>query len=32
VLPIEKGRYWSLQLIDLCMHNFDYLGTCTYGQ
>jgi hypothetical protein len=31
VPPIEKGRYWSLQLIDLYTHNFDYLGTRTTG-
>jgi hypothetical protein len=28
---IEKGRYWSLQLIDLYTHNFDYLGSRTTG-
>lgn len=27
VPPIEKNRYWSLQLIDLYTHNFDYLGS-----
>lgn len=31
VPPIEKERYWSLQLIDLYTHNFDYLGTRTTG-
>lgn len=31
VPPIEKNRYWSLQLIDLYTHNFDYLGTRTTG-
>ena len=31
VPPIEKGRYWSLQLIDLYTHNFDYLGTRATG-
>ncbi len=29
--PIEKDRYWSLQLIDLYTHNFDYLGSRTTG-
>ena len=29
--PIEKTRYWSVQLIDLYTHNFDYLGTRTTG-
>ncbi len=28
---IEKERYWSLQLIDLYTHNFEYLGTRTTG-
>jgi hypothetical protein len=28
---IAKERYWSLQLIDLYTHNFDYLGTRTTG-
>lgn len=28
---IEQERYWSLQLIDLYTHNFDYLGTRTTG-
>ncbi len=31
VPPIEKARYWSLQLIDLYTHNFDYLGSRTTG-
>lgn len=31
VPPIEKERYWSLQLIDLYTQNFDYLGTRTTG-
>ncbi len=31
VPPIEKNRYWSLQLIDLYTHNFDYLGSRTTG-
>ncbi|BCS32561.1 hypothetical protein TBR22_A17750 [Luteitalea sp. TBR-22] len=31
VPPIEEGRYWSLQLIDLYTHNFDYLGSRTTG-
>ncbi|WP_336518053.1 DUF1254 domain-containing protein [Pollutibacter soli] len=32
IIPaIEKNRYWSLQLIDLYTHNFDYLGTRTTG-
>ena len=31
VPPIEQTRYWSLQLIDLYTHNFDYLGTRTTG-
>ncbi len=31
VPPIERGRYWSLQLIDLYTHNFAYLGTRTSG-
>ncbi|WP_235083168.1 DUF1254 domain-containing protein [Chlorogloeopsis fritschii PCC 9212] len=31
VPPIEKERYWSLQLIDLYTHNFDYLGSRTTG-
>lgn len=28
---IEKNRYWSLQLVDLYTHNFDYLGSRTTG-
>jgi len=28
---IEHERYWSLQLIDLYTHNFDYLGSRTTG-
>jgi hypothetical protein len=31
VPAIPKDRYWSLQLIDLYTHNFDYLGTRTTG-
>ena len=31
VPSMEKQRYWSLQLIDLYTHNFDYLGTRTTG-
>jgi len=31
VPAIPKKRYWSLQLIDLYTHNFDYLGTRTTG-
>lgn len=31
VPPIEKGRYWSLQLIDLYTHNFDYAGSRATG-
>jgi len=31
VPPIANGRYWSLQLIDLYTHNFDYLGSRTSG-
>lgn len=31
VPPIQKDRYWSLQLIDLYTHNFDYLGTRATG-
>jgi hypothetical protein len=31
VPPIGKDRYWSLQLIDLYTHNFDYLGSRTTG-
>lgn len=29
--PIEKDRYYSVQLIDLYTFNFDYLGTRTTG-
>jgi hypothetical protein len=31
VPPINKDRYWSLQLIDLYTHNFDYLGSRATG-
>jgi hypothetical protein len=31
VPSIANGRYWSLQLIDLYTHNFDYLGSRTSG-
>jgi hypothetical protein len=31
VPSIEKNRYFSLQLIDLYTHNFDYIGTRTTG-
>lgn len=31
VPPIEKDRYWSLQLIDLYTHNFDIPGMRTDG-
>jgi hypothetical protein len=31
VPPFAKNRYWSLQLIDLYTHNFDYLGSRTTG-
>jgi hypothetical protein len=31
VPPIEQGRYWSLQLIDLYTHNFDIPGSRTDG-
>ena len=31
VLPIEKERYFSIQLIDLYTHNFDYIGSRTTG-
>jgi hypothetical protein len=31
VPAIEPGRYWSLQLIDLYTHNFDYLGSRATG-
>ncbi len=29
--PIEKNRYFSVQLIDLYTHNYDYIGTRTTG-
>lgn len=31
ISPIEKNRYWSLQLIDLYTFNFAYLGSRTTG-
>jgi hypothetical protein len=32
IIPkIDAERYWSLQLIDLYTHNFDYLGSRTTG-
>jgi hypothetical protein len=31
VPPIEKDRYFSIQLIDLYTHNFDYIGSRTTG-
>lgn len=31
VPAIEKGRYFSVQIIDLYTHNFGYLGTRTTG-
>lgn len=31
VPKIPKSRYWSLQLIDLYTHNFEYLGSRTTG-
>ena len=31
VPAIARERYWSLQLIDLYTHNFDYLGTRATG-
>jgi len=31
VPSIEKGRYFSIQLIDLYTHNFDYIGSRTTG-
>jgi hypothetical protein len=32
IIPkIDSSRYWSLQLIDLYTHNFDYLGSRTTG-
>jgi hypothetical protein len=29
--PIDKKRYYSVQLIDIYTHNFSYLGTRSYG-
>jgi hypothetical protein len=31
VPPIEKGRYFSIQLIDWCTFNFGYIGSRTTG-
>lgn len=31
VPPIEEDRYFSVQLIDLYTHNFDYIGSRTTG-
>ena len=31
VPPVEKGRYFSIQLIDAYTHNFDYVGSRTTG-
>ena len=31
VPPIEKERYFSIQLIDLYTYNFDYIGSRTTG-
>lgn len=31
VPPMEKGRYFSIQLVDLYTHNFDYVGSRTTG-
>jgi hypothetical protein len=31
VLPMEKERYFSIQLIDLYTHHFDYIGSRTTG-
>jgi hypothetical protein len=31
VSPIEKNRYFSIQLVDLYTHNFDYIGSRTTG-
>jgi len=31
VPPIEKERYFSIQLVDLYTHNFDYIGSRTTG-
>lgn len=31
VPPMEKERYFSIQLVDLYTHNFDYIGSRTTG-
>jgi hypothetical protein len=31
VAPVEKSRYFSIQLIDLYTHNFDYIGSRATG-
>jgi hypothetical protein len=31
VPPIEKNRYFSIQLVDLYTHNFDYIGSRATG-
>lgn len=31
VPPMEKNRYFSIQLVDLYTHNFDYIGSRTTG-
>lgn len=31
VPPMEKARYFSIQLVDLYTHNFDYIGSRTTG-
>lgn len=31
VPPVEKGRYFSVQLIDAYTHNFDYIGSRATG-
>ena len=31
VPPVEKKRYFNIQLIDLYTHNFDYIGSRTTG-
>ena len=31
VSPIEKNRYFSIQLVDLYTHNFDYIGSRVTG-
>ncbi len=31
VPPVEKDRYFSIQLIDAYTHNFDYIGSRTTG-